>query len=420
MVWAWQNPDMRTWYTAPRAVRRAALTLLLLLAVVGFGGFQGPAARAAGNGVIEGHVTNGTPGAPVPAGVGVTLHIVRNDDRIERLQTTTDASGYYRFEGLETSASVKYLPVVAYEQASYFPRVLVLSEQPNQVADITVYEATESDEWIAFERTNLLIQNVTPERIDVMEMGALANIGDRTYVGAATSPGEPRPTLRFPLPPGATNLVPQAGLAPNDVTPTPDGFTISSPVVPGRHQLAFSYSIPAQGGMLVLTKQLAYPALGFSLYVPQIGLRVSSPQLQPQGEAQLGGQTYTVYSAQSLPRGAVLQIQLDGLPTAGADIHRLTWPLLVGGAALLGLGLVVARRRRVQQRSVPAVAAVAPGAADAPYSERVELLLALARLDERYERGELSATEYEAERAAWKQRLVALERQRARVLAGGQ
>ena len=398
--------------TLSRWARCALLAALLTLA---------PPAAAAGDGLIEGQLKNGTASGPVPAGLTVVLHIVDEQKRVERRQTTTDEDGRYRFEGLETALGFGYLPVVEYQGALYFPRPLRLAEQPRQTADITVYEATGSDQWIALERSNLLIQDVVPDRLDVMEMGAVANVGDRTYVGPEAPPGAARPTLRFSFPPGARNVTPQAGFAPGELTPTANGYTAASPVVPGRHQLAFSYSLPFGSDRLEITKRLDYPTASFNLYVPDLGLQFESPQLKPQGRADLGGRSFLLYSAQNLTAGTELTIRLGGLPTSGGSLaQRLGPPILgFGCAALLAALFVAFRRRRLTLAGQPiAPAGNGHATSETVELERMRLLLALARLDERYERGELPAEQYRREREAGKRQLVAFGRRQARAEAG--
>jgi hypothetical protein len=308
-------------------------------------------ALATGHGVIEGQIQNATPNGASPAGLTVTLHIVSEGDRIERRQATADSDGRYRFVGLDTGTGTKYLQLVEYQGAAYFPRPISLAEPASggrQSFDITVYEATSSDQWIAHERANLLVQNVAPGRIELLEMGSLANVGDRTYVGPDAPLGGERQTLRFSLPAGASDLAPQAGFSPNDISATPDGFAITSPIWPGRHQFAYSYSLPLSTERLQIGKRLEYPTVAFNLYVPDAGLKVDSPQLRPRGQTDMGGQKLLLYSAENLPRGTELRLQLSGLPSApGSAAAGLAWPILgLGSAALLGgLGLAYRRRR---------------------------------------------------------------------------
>jgi hypothetical protein len=406
---------------------RTILIVLVAVAVIAVGcWYLARPAIAAADGVIEGQVKNGTPDGGVPAGLIVTLHIL-DGDRIERRQVTSDGDGRYRFEGLDTSPGLKYLPIVEYHGATYYPRPLSFAEPAatnSQTADITVYEPTSSDRWIAFERANLLVRDVAADRVDVTEMGSLANAGDRTYLGAEASPVAPRPTLRFSVPAGAVDLAPQLGFAPNDISPDPGGFSIASPVVPGRRQIAFSYSLPATAGRLRLDKRLDYPVMSLNLYVPDVGIQVDSAQLEPQGPADLGGQRFLVYSAQNLPRGAQLSLQIGGLPSAvgGKGLaEQLVWPLLGVGSVILAAGLAVASRRTVRSPGDRVSEPTSNGhvIAERTELERMQLLLSLARLDERYERGDLPEDRYRRERAAGKHRLVTLSRPGSRTEAGG-
>jgi hypothetical protein len=394
----------------PRLVGPGLLAAILAL-------WWAPAGVAAGPGAIDGQVKNGTAGAGIAPGSQVVLHVVTDDQRVDRQVAPLDDAGRFSFEGLETGPSVKYLPSVEYGGTLYFARPLSLSGQQRQSVEITVYESTRTPQWIAFERSNLLIQGIATDRLDVMEMGALANAGDRTYLGPEAPAGVASPTLRFWLPSGAYDLAPQAGFLPNDVSVGQGGFTTSSPVTPGRHQLAYGYSLGFAGDRLELVKRLEYPTLNFNLYVPDIGLRVESAQLAPVGPAELGGQRFVVYSAQSLPAGTQLQVRLIGLPSSAPSGQALVWSVLGLGCVVLGIGVYAVYRRRVVADS--------PGGGgesiekDPLELERMRLLLALASLDERYEQGDLTVEEYRSERERGKRRLVALGPRRSGAIAGG-
>ena len=61
--------------------------------------------RAEGEGILEGQVVNGTAGGQDPSsGLTVLLHVYRGDLEEDTLETTTDAGGRFRFDGLDTDA----------------------------------------------------------------------------------------------------------------------------------------------------------------------------------------------------------------------------------------------------------------------------------------------------------------------------
>jgi hypothetical protein len=412
--------------------RAAATKIVPAVLLAGLALWPAPAS-AAGDGIIEGRVTNATQQGGPAVGATVVLHVLEGE-RVDRRETTADEQGHFRFDGLGTDASLKFLPVTEFQGALYFAQPLALAEQPRQTADITVYESTHSDQWIAFQRSNLLIQSIGPSRLDVMEMGAVANVGERTYVGPDSTDDTAASTLQFSLPSGATGLAPRLGFPPNSLVPHADGFGLQSPIVPGRHQLAYSYVLPFSADRLEIRKRLDYPAQSFNLYVPDLGLGVYSPQLKPQGASEFGGQRFQLYSAENLPRGTELQILLIGLPSNGVmRPETLSWPILLAGGTVLVVGLIgVYRRRLVVDRRALSVdsppvsgstgldSVAGSGTPSDVELERLQLLLGLAQLDDRFDRGELPREQYERERESGKRRLLDLRRRQVGAVPGGE
>src|SRR5262249_13165809 len=144
--------------------------------------------------------------------------------------------------------------------------VTLTSTEPAPV-QIMVYESTPTPETVSFERLNLLVMGVSPTALTVMQMGAVVNSGDRTFAADAAVTGSAR-TLRFSLPPGAIDVTPQAGLVPEALESTPDGFAATDPVRPGRREIAFSYQLPYSSSSLDLSQVFAFPVGTFALYVP--------------------------------------------------------------------------------------------------------------------------------------------------------
>jgi len=372
-----------------RRLGLAALGGLVALCLLGW--LVGTASAQA-TGTLDGTVTQGTPGGGSVSGLPVLLLVFKDEQKVDEQHTTTDVNGHFRFEGLDPAPERIYFPVVDYQGVSYYSDPLTFKDSTAQSVQITIYEPTPSDEKIAVPRANMIVTGAEPDRLYLMEMGVVANSGDHTYTGAET--------LHFPLPAGAENFAPRFGFLANSVSQRPDGFVVNGPVLPGEHQLAYSYELPASGQEVVLTRRIAYPTETFSLFVPlQDGLQVSSPQLSDDGTRDLGGQTYRVFSASHLARGEQVSMRFSGLPAMpGATAQRLGYLLLVAGAAISIAALVFAWRRGA---TTPAAAPAAEPAA----ARRERLLDILADLDERYEAGELDQAEYQRSRDVAKRRL---------------
>ena len=296
--------------------------------------------------MIEGTVVNGTAGGRVPAELKVTVHAVRDRTPIDKQEVMTDGAGRFRVEGLDTGANIIYLPLVDYAGVPYFPeRPVVLDGAGPAQATIHVYEASPTPDALTFDRANMLIINVAPTALTVMEMGAVVNGGDRTFAADPQVTGSDR-TLRFNLPPGATQVTPQAGLAPDALQSTPDGFAATDPCA-GRREIAFSYQLPYETSALDLTRTFTLPVGTFTLYLPEQGIDVIGPGLALQGSADLGGKTYRQYAVQNVGVGSEVRFRLTNLPAPLLARPRdLGLAVAVTGGLILGIVLLVALQRR--------------------------------------------------------------------------
>jgi hypothetical protein len=366
----------------------------------------GTAARAAGNGVIDGTVVNGTAGGAAPVDLKVTIHSVRDRTQLDKQEVSTDGAGRFHVEGLETGANIVYLPIVEYAGVPYFPdRPVVLDGSGSAQVTIQVYETSPTPTDLTFDRANMLIMNVSPSALTVMEMGAVVNGSDRTFDADARVTGSDR-TLRFNLPAGAIQVTPQTGLAPDGLESTPDGFATTDPVRPGRREIAYSYQLPYDSSTLDLTRSFTLPVGTFTLYLPDQGIDVIGPGLALQGTADLGGRTYRQYAVQNLRAGDELRFRLTNLPAPLLARPRDLGLAVatIGGLALAAL-LIVAIRRRTSDSAATVPTAEGAGSRDA---ERAELVRSLAELDERFAAGGVDEAEYRARREAEKARLLTL------------
>jgi hypothetical protein len=232
-----------------------------------------------------------------------------------------------------------------------------------------------------------------------MQMGALVNTGDRTFVTANPQDQALARALRFPLPRGAVGVQMQTGFTNQDVIGGQGGIQVTSPVLPGRHEFAMSFQLPYTGPSADLTVQMPYQTGTYNVYLPSSGLGLDTSGLAASGSAQLGGQTYSLYTASNLPRAAMVPSQLTGLGGSGLTSTQLALITLAVVLLVLGSGVVLLGVRKRQP--TPSASAQAIDLEQ----ERLELVVRLASLDERYAAGGVAQSEYETERARGKQRL---------------
>jgi hypothetical protein len=365
---------------------------------------SGLAFAAPNDGTVTGHVLNKSSGGGDTGGTSVMLIAFGRKEQAPLGQQTVqvDANGLYTFTNVDRDPNNVYLAVARYKNVNYpSDTPFQLSDQSSQQVDITVYEATTTDDAIQYESLNLLVMGADQGMVQCMEMGALINNSDRTFVTADPQDQQLANALKFALPSGALNLQMQAGFNDQDVIPSVGGFQVTSPIPPGRHQFAMSFQLPYSGSDVDVSMQVPYPTSTFSMYLPDSGMKLQGSPLQSSGPTQLGGQTYALYSASNVTKSTMIGGQLSGLGGAtGIPANQLALISLGVVLFVIGGGVLLFGGRL---RHLPPVDRARPSAENE--QERLELVVRMAALDERFAAGEVSQADYHVERERGKQRL---------------
>jgi hypothetical protein len=374
----------------------AALLLLLLFAL--------PVAADPLDGVVTGQVVNKTSGGASTAGTTVLLIAFGRKEQapVGQRSVPADEQGRYAFDGLDRDPNLVYIALARYQNVNYpIDQPFQLQADASYQADIGVYEATTADDAIQLERLNLLVVGADQGVVQFMEMGSLVNNSDRTFVTANPQDQALARALKFALPSGALGVQMQTGFSDKDVIPGVGGVQVTSPVLPGRHEFALSFQLPYAGSSADLSMQMPYPTATYSVYLPDTGLKLDANGLASGGQAQLGGQAYALYTATNLPKSVVIGSQLSGLGSTGTLAPNQLALISLGVIMLVLGGGVFLFGRRLQ----PASAVAAARTAVDTEQERLELVVRLAALDERFAAGDIGHAEYGAERFRGKQRL---------------
>lgn len=364
-----------------------------------------PAFAAPNDGSISGTLQNRSANGASPAGSSVLLvSFGRKEQKPLGQQTTkADDQGHYAFNGLDRDPNTVYITVARFGEVNYpADAPITLTDTAAAQADIGVFDATTADESLQVARLNLLLLGAQDGVLQFMEMGSVVNAGDRTFKTANPQEGALARALKFPLPPGALGAQMQSGFNAQDVIAGVGGVQVTSPVPPGQHEFALSFQVPYSGTSADLSLQMPYPTGTFNIYLPDTGYALDVSGLTAAGPAQLGGQQYTLYTASNLNRSTLISatLKLSNGPGGGAASPTQIAAISLGVVLLvLGGGVLLfgARRRDGQLPSVPS-------AADWE-TQRLELVVRLAALDERFAAGEIGQSEYEAERERGKERL---------------
>jgi hypothetical protein len=371
-----------------------ALALLLISAV--------PVAAEPNDGVVTGQLINKSAGGSSPAGTSVILIAFGRKEQKPLAQKTTqaDADGRYAFDGLDRDSNVAYITLARYQNVNYpADQPFLLSDTTSHQADIAIYESTTADDALQLERLNLLMLGADQGMAQFMEMGALVNTGDRTFITANPQDQQLARAVKLALPNGALGVQMQTGFNDTDVIPGVGGVQITSPIPPGRHEFALSFQLPYNGSSADVSMQLPYATGSYSVYVPSTGVKLDASSLTPGGSTQMGGQSYSLYSATNVGKATVVGAQLSGLGGTGMTGPSQLAVISLGVVLFILGGGVLLFGSRIRPAATPKRVA-----ADTE-QERLELIVRLAALDERFAAGEVSRVDYEAERDRGKQRL---------------
>jgi hypothetical protein len=380
-------------------IRRSVAPAVLLLVLISVR----PVSAETNDGSISGQVVNKTAGGGQVGGASVRLVTFGRQENapLGQRAAQSDADGRYTFDQLERDPNLVYVPFVRYADVTYRPEQLAqLTDHAAWQLDIGVYESTTDDRAIQLEQLSVLLVETDQSMLRFMEMGALSNTGDRTFVTANPQDQALAHAIRLPLPARAIGIEMQTGFTNQDLISGVGGVQVTSPLTPGRHEFAMSFQLPYTGSAADITLQLPYPTATYAIYLPDTGVRLNSRGLTDSGLMVLGDQSYRVYRASSLPGATVVSGDVSGLssssttdPTELAILSLVVLLCVFGGGALL---ITRRARRTAPQRG--------DGAAE-PVHDRHDLVVQIAMLDERLAAGEISAVEHEAQRKLAKQRL---------------
>jgi hypothetical protein len=392
------------------------------------------AAEAVDGATIAGTVTPGVEAVGV-AGVDVTLLLVDQDGERQVDTAVTDGEGGFGFDGLDGDES--YEVVVEYDAASY--RSGLVRFDPDGAATVVVEVFPSTDDPADVVVSSWVVWVDGGNGVAVQQDLQVDNRGTSTYLGSSPDADGVRAVVSVPLAPDAVGLR-FLGLFTEccaELRGTEYVHTTALP--PGRVVGTVRYSTESLDGLEFPAR---LPVESFTLMAP-LDVTVSSAALERSGEIESQGNSYVVYTAESVAAGEVVTVGLRGLSVPAVPVWQLV-AAAGGGVGLFGVlvAMVVVRRRggglarprRARSRAgsrarVAATADVAgeelaasaelaqrpqrsevgaeATASDAAPAVRAELLVEeLALLDVAFERGLLDAASYEALRAARKAELL--------------
>lgn len=360
--------------------------------------------------VVSGIVTNGTTSEAAPPETAVRLRAVNSDFDITMTMTTTvEADGRYQFDLTDIPQDWFFRTAVFYndiEFGSVFNQLTF--SQPELELPVIIYENTTDPAEITINQLHTIFSFTTSEQVEVNQLYVVGNAGNTVYIGPSGNLEDG--TFELALPPSAQLQQFQRGFGsldsffPTDeLIPTASGWADTLPIRPGQGSLVLlvRYSLPYQDS-LTISHPLLYETAEINLVLPQ-GISLNSgDDWQDTGLQTLENGTFSTYQQQDKPAQSNFTASLEGQPSqssasVGPVIRNESAELLIGGGTLLVVVAIVVFALRQWQ-----------GPAYPIEQQKADLIQNIADLDDDYHTGQLSQSDYLAERESLMAELKAI------------
>ena len=262
---------------------------------------------------ISGVVVNNTGDSSPVGGAMVTLNIRRLNNEIEIQHATTAKDGTFVFESVDSHDDALYEVFISFDGVVYRKNLGSPLNDSGQITMIlTVYSASDSSDIVSIFNTSILFTDVDVKRsrIYVMEMVTLHNETDFTYI-----PGDgPMELLRFGLPIGSEGLYVETDIPQADWVQVDKGFALITPIIPGKHELLYTYNFPYEGTREVINRRWRYGAENLRILIPSDLANIKVDLGTEATNINIEGMEYLVVEGVNIQRNQDVIIQLTNLP----------------------------------------------------------------------------------------------------------
>ncbi|MCK6580022.1 MAG: c-type cytochrome [Anaerolineae bacterium] len=309
-------------------------------------------------GVVTGAISNGTAGSTIPTGQQVILHSIDSAGNDETMETTANADGTFRFEGVPFDPAREYAVTAEYGSATFVSAILPVDPTGGELSlPITLYESGAEAGAVVIDAMTAQIA-VQDNVMEVTQIFSFSNTSDRVFF-SADAEGATGTSISIHVPQGAT----LAGSFSASYRISDDSSIVyeTRPLIPGQPRIMhLTYQMPYTNTASVI-QPLDFALEGeVDVIVVNSTLTLASESLPEREPMSFNGTTMATYGGTlSLPAGSNLSYRIDGeavslsssaesAPAAGAN--PLAYILIGTGVAALALAGVLTLRERLAKR----------------------------------------------------------------------
>jgi hypothetical protein len=292
-------------------------------------------------GTLTIQATQGTPSAPAIGAAAVAIELYHNGKLMSKLDAKLDASGKAVVEDLPLTVAFQPAVKLTYGGIEYQAvGHLMDSNHPKQSLQVLVYEGAEDAPAWNIRMQHVMLQP-TADGMQVMEMLAIENPTDRSWIGKADVSGARR-TFELVLPTGAQHVQFLEGFD-ECCTKVENGVVINpKPVVPGTTQYQFAYYLPITNGKAELTLAAAAPVKHLMVFVPEDGSSVVAQGLEDMGSSDMKNGKTRFFKAGNVEAGQQVALAISGIkPVAVAATATAVGSAKAAQVLAIGGGLLI-------------------------------------------------------------------------------
>ena len=354
---------------------------------------------------VIGQVVNETLGASINSELAIMLHVLDQDSgQFATLETTTNSKGEFQFKDVLLFNNGTYFVTADYGGTSYNTTI-----EPSSLGNkikLSVYENTQDISIIRIKHHALVLVNVDPRKqlATAATFISLTNDTDLTVLPDLENVGPGRFSfLRFSLPPDPHNLDVQSSLVGSQIIPVGSGFAIAAPIMPGTHDISFSYEFRYQGTDLTYKHSVLQGADVFQVLIPQSLGEIQVGLINSTTSPSVSNESYRIWEVRDLTPGQGPTVSLSNLPKpslldrliseiTNPDIWLLAIPVGMGALLILLLiwSIVLSLRNHDPLPTTTSKAELLLHSS----ADRDRLIYEIALLDDRHAKGLLSQTTY--------------------------
>jgi hypothetical protein len=310
---------------------------------------------------ITGNVVNGSANNLSVVNVDVSLQALReNGDTAMQISTNTDEKGTFYFNHILLEPAMLYRIAVEYEDARYFSDGYTTKDMPEKPLTVTVYETTTNDLNLRFDQQTMIVTEIDSESgfLRIIEDTTVLNNGNEAYIGTRDSSGQIS-TVRIPLPPFAFDVIPGIGFGANGFLVTQGGLADISPLLPGKRDLLYGYSIPYPATSVSLNRSYQYPIDVVRILIP-VEIESHANGMEFLDTVSIADRKYNAYISTNVMTGQSVGLSLTNLPASAGQKSRglestLKWYALViiaGVLLLLATIAIYLQRKRLKDSDI--------------------------------------------------------------------